>query len=90
MFWTYVLQNEEDRFYTGHTDDLEARLADHNRSDLFDGKYTRKNGPWRLVWSESHATRSSAMAREKQIKRMKSARWIRDVLLNGRVPTLRD
>jgi hypothetical protein len=30
------------------------------------------------------------MARERQIKGMKSARWIRESLLNGRVPTGRD
>jgi predicted GIY-YIG superfamily endonuclease len=40
-----------------------------------------------LVWSEEHPTRSSAMARERQVKAKKSARWIRENLLNGRVPT---
>jgi predicted GIY-YIG superfamily endonuclease len=34
------------------------------------------------VWSESHSTRASAMQREREIKRMKSARWIREHLLN--------
>jgi predicted GIY-YIG superfamily endonuclease len=33
------------------------------------------------VWCERHASRSSAMKRETQIKRMKSARWIRENLL---------
>jgi predicted GIY-YIG superfamily endonuclease len=43
-----------------------------------------------LVWSEEHGTRAAAMARERQFKRMKSARWIREELLQGRVPTGRD
>jgi hypothetical protein len=30
------------------------------------------------------------MQRERQIKSMKSAQWIREHLLNGRVPTSRD
>ena len=90
VFWTYILQNDKGRFYVGHTEDLETRLEDHNRPDAFDGKFTRKNGPWRLVWSELHPTRALAMAKERQIKAMKSSRWIRETLLNSRVPTCRD
>jgi len=90
MYWVYVLENPQGRFYIGHTDDLARRVANHNRTDKAAGKFTRKHGPWVLVWSEAHPTRALAMVREQQIKRMKSARWIRDVLLNGRVPTGRD
>ncbi len=90
MFWTYILQNPAGRFYIGQTDDLTTRLENHNRTDAVGGKYTRKNGPWVLVWSEEHPTRSAAMTRERQIKSMKSARWIRENLLKGRVPTSRD
>ena len=31
MFWVYILQNPEGRFYTGHTD--AGRVANHNRTD---------------------------------------------------------
>ena len=71
-------------------DDLSIRLQNHNRTDKVSGKFTRKNGPWELVWSEEYPSRSSAMTREGQIKAKKSARWIRENLLNGRVPTCRD
>ncbi len=90
MYWTYILQNPQGHFYIGHTDNLEVRLVNHNRTDQFAGKFSRKNGPWLLVWSENHDTRALAMAHEKQIKSMKSARWIREHLLNGRVPSPRD
>ena len=90
MFFLYILENPKGRFYIGHTDDLEERLTNHNRTDKIVGKFTRKNGPWVLVWSEAHPTRPDAMRRERQIKQMKSARWIRENLLNGRVPTCRD
>ena len=83
MFWVYVLQNPKGRFYIGHTDDLIARVANHNRIDKTLGKFTRKNGPWFLLWSEEHAKRSSAMRREHQIKSWKSAKRIRTVLLGG-------
>jgi predicted GIY-YIG superfamily endonuclease len=90
MFWVYILQNPKGMFYVGHTDDIPSRLESHNRTDQIRGKYTRKNGPWELVWSEEHPSRSCAMNRERQIKGMKSARWIREQLLNGRVPMCRD
>ena len=83
MYWVYLLQNPQDRSYIGHTTDLTARLHSHNRTDRTSGKFTRKNGPWRLVWTEEHPSRAAAMERERQIKAMKSAQWIRRVLLNG-------
>jgi predicted GIY-YIG superfamily endonuclease len=87
VFWTYVLQNPAGKFYIGHTDDLKRRLSEHNTPVPGEGKYTHKHGPWAVVWSETHPTRSDAMKREKQIKAMKSARWIREHLLSGSAST---
>ena len=81
MFWVYVLENPRGKFYIGQTENIAERVKDHNRTDSFEGHFTRKNGPWKLVWSEPHNSRSSAMQRERQIKRMKSASWIRAHLL---------
>ena len=78
----YVLENSLGRFYVGHTDDLPRRLAEHNDPSREKSGYTAKQGPWRLVWWEEHLDRSSAVRRERQIKAMKSARWIREHLLN--------
>ena len=80
-FSVYVLQNSAGRFYVGQTENIEERLTSHNRKDKFAGKFTRKNGPWSLVWSEPHATRAAAMAREREIKKWKSAKLIQDRLL---------
>jgi len=81
MFWVYILQNPTGRFYIGHTNNLGNRVASHNRTDKIRNKFTRKNGPWNLVWSEEHPDRSSAMRREREIKNWKSARLIRECLL---------
>jgi predicted GIY-YIG superfamily endonuclease len=78
----YVLENEDGRFYVGQTDNLERRVEEHNASAPTNGKFTLKNGPWKLVWCEGHPTRADAMQRERQIKRMKSSRWIREHLLH--------
>ena len=77
----YLLQNDKGGFYIAHTHDLQQRLVNHNRTEKFAGKFTRKNGPWSLVWSEPHSTRAEAMARERQIKGWKSVRLIRERLL---------
>ena len=99
MYFVYVLQNSKGRFYVGQTRDIQQRVKQHNSDEVGTGKYTLKNGPWQLVWSEAHPSRKSAMQREKQIKAMKSARWIRENLLNNppddaqlveRVPARRD
>jgi len=90
MYWVYIVQNSVGKCYVGHSDNLELRVHSHNRTDRILGKFARKSGPWQLVWKEAHATRSWAMRREREIKGMKSARWIRENLLNGRVPTGRD
>src|SRR5438270_6074008 len=89
MFFVYILQNPRGRFYIGHTENLDARVISHNRTDKILGKFTRKNGPWILVWSEAHSDRLSAVRREREIKLWKSARLIRQRLLScsGRVPT---
>ncbi len=80
-YFTYILVNARGRFYVGHTFDTAKRLLEHNQPLSEGVTFPRRNGPWRLVWSEPHATRATAMAREKQIKRMKSSRWIREHVL---------
>jgi putative endonuclease len=80
-FWVYILENAAGKFYIGSTEDLVARIFLHNDPVRSKAHYTAKHGPWRLVWSEEHATRSSAVLRERAIKKMKSSKWIREKLL---------
>jgi predicted GIY-YIG superfamily endonuclease len=53
-------------FYTGHTDDLDLRIAQH-RSGLIPG-FTADHQPVELVWSESFQTRDEAKSMEHRIK----------------------
>ena len=84
MFYVYILENPAGKFYIGQTDDIKRRLTEHNSPEAGSKKFTHKNGPWKLVYSESFESRSKAMLREKQIKSMKSSRWIRENLLSNR------
>ena len=81
QFWAYVLENPSGKFYIGSTEALSTRLSQHNDPEAKPSKYAPKNSPWVLVWKEDFPTRGEAVRRERQIKRMKSARWIRDNLL---------
>jgi putative endonuclease len=79
MFSVYILYSKAaDRYYVGHTADLQLRLYSHNHSLHTLNKYTRKNGPWTRVYQESNfATRSDAMIREREIKGWKSSKRIK-------------
>ncbi len=65
-FYTYILKCSDASFYTGHTDNLEQRFAQH-QSGFFTG-YTYKRRPVELVWSENFPTRREALEAEKRIK----------------------
>ena len=65
-FWVYVLQCADGRYYTGHTDDLARRLAEHQTSGYSD--FTSRRRPVRLVWQEEFQTRAEALTAEVQIK----------------------
>jgi putative endonuclease len=90
MFTVYILYSRTaDRYYVGHTDNLEARLSSHNSPERR-GEYTRRNGPWELAYHESgFSSRSGAMSREREIKKWKSRKMIERLIHSsvGRVPT---
>ena len=72
VYYVYILQSlKTDKLYIGHSDNLTRRVEEHNTNR--GGKYTRQNGPWELVYSESHQDRASAMKRERYLKSTKGS-----------------
>jgi predicted GIY-YIG superfamily endonuclease len=71
-FWVYIIQCGDGHFYTGQTDNLEERLAQHHRGDI--GGYTSGRKYLRLAWTQEFPTRDEAIARERQIKRWTHAK----------------
>ena len=65
-FHAYLLRCADGRYYAGHTDALEQRLAQHEAGVGSD--YTARRRPVALVWSESFATRDEAFAVERRVK----------------------
>ena len=68
MYYTYMLRCCDGSLYTGYTDDPARREAVHNSGK--GSKYTRARLPASLVYTEAFETKSEAMRREAQIKRL--------------------
>ena len=67
-FYVYVLSCEDGSFYTGYTTSLEKRLRLHKSGK--GALYTHIHGAVKMTHYEVFATRSAAMRRERQIKRL--------------------
>ena len=65
-FWAYILHCHPGLFYTGHTDDLDRRVAQHEAGAI--PGFTRDHLPISLAWSQEFVTREEAKRAEKQIK----------------------
>ena len=65
-FYVYILHCADGSYYTGHTDNLENRIAEH-QSGEYKG-YTSTRLPVKLLWSQECATRLEALSAEQQIK----------------------
>jgi putative endonuclease len=79
MFIVYALYSSQfDKIYIGFTSNLEQRLLSHNQ--LSKKGYTVKYRPWKLFYSESHATKIEAMRREKQLKSARGREFLRMML----------
>ena len=68
MNYTYILRCADGSLYTGWTNDLAKRVQAHNRGK--GAKYTRSRRPVELAYSESFETKSEAMQREAEIKKL--------------------
>ena len=53
-------------FYTGHTEDLQTRIAQHEAGMI--AGHTQNRRPIKLVWSQEFGTRMEALEAERQIK----------------------
>ncbi len=80
MFHVYILKCADDSYYTGMTNNLERRLAQHQKGTVADG-YTASRRPVELAWSETFATHDEAFRRERQIKGWSRAK--KEALIGG-------
>ena len=69
MNYTYIVECKDGTLYTGWTNNLEKRIADHNSGK--GAKYTRARKPVTLVYYETFEAKEEAMKREYAIKHMR-------------------
>jgi putative endonuclease len=70
--YCYIIKCADGSYYTGWTTNLERRLAQHNAGH--GSRYTRSRLPIKLVYTEKLPDRSTAMKRERAIKRLPRAK----------------
>ena len=64
--WVYILKCADGSYYTGSTNDLALRLAQHRAGEGC--VYTRKRLPVELVFSQEFPSERQAFLRERQVK----------------------
>ena len=77
MFYTYVLRNQNRRFYTGFTYDLWKRFNEHNDKK---STYTQDRGPYELIYYEACRNENDARQREKYLKSGTGKRYLKSRL----------
>lgn len=66
--YVYILKCADESLYTGWTTDLEHRISAHNSGN--GAKYTKTRRPVRLFYFEEFETKSLALKRECEIKKL--------------------
>ena len=78
MFIVYILYSKSlDRYYTGHTANIQDRLLRHNNGR---SKATKTGVPWIIVYTEMFNTKSGAYKRELDVKSKKSRAYIETLI----------
>ena len=78
-FWAYILRCRDGSYYTGQTDNLEYRIAQHQAGGYCD--FTSRRRPITLVWSQDFPTRIEALEAERRIKPWSRAK--KEALIRG-------
>jgi len=68
-YFVYIMRCRDKSLYTGITNNIKRRLKEHN-SSRNGARYTSARRPVRCVYKESQPDISSAMKRERQIKKL--------------------
>lgn len=69
IWYVYIVKCADGTLYTGIAEDVAKRVEIHNAGK--GAKYTRGRAPVRLLWSEPHQSKSSALRSEYAIKQLK-------------------
>lgn len=68
-WYVYIIQASDESLYTGITTDVQRRFAEHC-GQTKGAKFFRGRKPRKVVYTQVHADRSSALKREAEIKKL--------------------
>lgn len=77
--FVYILQASNGKYYIGYTTDLKRRMGQHKNGR--GSKFVRGFGFQKLLYYESHSTKSKALKREAKLKGWDRAQ--KEALING-------
>ncbi|MBU1070832.1 GIY-YIG nuclease family protein [Patescibacteria group bacterium] len=70
VFYVYILRTSSNTLYIGQTSNLEKRMEEHRNKTARSAKYMRYFKSFELVYSEECKTRSEAMKREAELRKL--------------------
>lgn len=73
LYYTYILLLTNGKYYTGITNNLERRLSEHNNNKSIS---TRYRTPVKLIYKNSHTSRTSARNEEVIIKNTGAGKYL--------------
>jgi predicted GIY-YIG superfamily endonuclease len=83
--WVYILRCADNSYYTGHTTNLERRMAEHQAGEGSD--WTKHRLPVELVFSQEMPDKNHAFLAEQQLKGW--SRVKKEALIDGKWDLLR-
>ena len=77
----YILKSLNfNRYYMGHSADIEKRLTEHNKGKV---RSTKAYRPWKIIYFELKSNKKEAYAREMQIKSYKHGEAFEKLIKGG-------
>ena len=86
-WWVYVIECESGAYYTGVTNDLEARFSKHAEGK--GAKFFRLHKPLRIAAARACESKSEALKLEAALKRLEreaKTRWITENPYSSKTP----
>ena len=80
-FIVYVIESAEGLHYTGMTEDMQTRLANHNGHTL--SFWTKRGTDWKVVYTEEFEVKADALKREKWLKSGVGREYLKQRLRKG-------
>ncbi|MFW6327205.1 MAG: GIY-YIG nuclease family protein [Bacteroidota bacterium] len=80
-YFFYIIYSPAlDKYYIGHTSNLQDRLRKHNTKHK---GFTGKSADWKIVYTEEFPTKDKAYQRERQVKKWKNRVRIEELIRKG-------